>query len=293
MDTCEKIEGFITQGTIQHIAGKLRWSDGSAIIREQEEMWVDAILRRIQGENKVKEGKKVAQDKGVYFVDIVRQDSDADSDDQEGLGWESTTAAVHHLKSYGVDRPQRISHDARKSTQSNPPAHPHRMRQLPPKRDIEGPSRMEDPVPHQRNIHRAKNHPFPTMPLTPIDISPKQFEDKGDAELVPIDVEEAVIDKPINHIRKVATCKPESAVRDIDNAGPKPGKAQMSVVEDVLQTPLTIRLKQLVSLLPLARRALLKALRDIQDDPLESADTPRIEGPPEALKKDACTKEVL
>jgi len=70
MDTCEKIEGFITQGTIQRIAGKLRWSDGSAIIQEQEETWVDAILRRIQGENKVKEGKKVAQDKGVYFVDI-------------------------------------------------------------------------------------------------------------------------------------------------------------------------------------------------------------------------------
>jgi len=102
-----------------------------------------------------------------------------------------------------------------------------------------------------------------------------------------------MIDKPIDHIRKVATRKPESAVRDVDNAGPKPGKAQMSVVEDVLQTPLTIWLKQLVSLLPLARRALLKALRDIRDNPLESADTPRIEGPPEALKKDARTKEVL
>ena len=293
MDACEKIEAFITQGTIQRIAGKLRWSDGSAIFREQEETWVDAITRRVQGENKAKEGKKVAQDKGVYFVDIVRQDSDADSDDQEGLGWESATAAVHHLKSYGVDRPQKISRNARKSAQSDPPAHPHRMRQLPSERNVKGPGRVEGPVPHQKDIHRAKNHPFPTTPMTPIDISPKQFEDKGDAELVPMEVEEAVIDKPIDHIRKVATRKPESAVRDIVDAGPKPGKAQMSVVKDVLQAPLTIRVQQLVSLSPIARRALLKALRDIRDDPAESADILRIEKPLEASKKDARVKEVL
>ena len=153
MDACEKIEAFIAQGTIQRIAGRLRWSDGSMIIREQEETWADAILRRVQGENKAKEGKKAAQDKGVYFVDVVRQDSDADSDDQEDLGWESATAAVHHLKSYGVDRPQKISRDARKTAQSNPPAHPHRMRQLPPEGNVKGPGRVEDPISHQKSIH--------------------------------------------------------------------------------------------------------------------------------------------
>lgn len=108
-----------------------------------------------------------------------------------------------------------------------------------------------------------------------------------------MDVEEAVIDKPIDHIRKVATRKPESAVRNIVDAGPKPGKAQMSVIKDVLQAPLTIRVQQLVSLSPIARRALLKALKDIRDDPSESADIPRIGEPPEASKKDARVKEVL
>ena len=47
MEACEKIEAFILQGTIQRIAGRLRWSDRSAIIREQEEIWADAITRCI------------------------------------------------------------------------------------------------------------------------------------------------------------------------------------------------------------------------------------------------------
>ena len=86
MDACKKIKAFIIQGSIQCIAGKLQWSDGSAIIWEQEETWSDAILRCIQGENKAKEGNKSSRDKGVYFVDFVWEDSDADTDGQEGLG---------------------------------------------------------------------------------------------------------------------------------------------------------------------------------------------------------------
>ena len=88
------------------------------------------------------------------------------------------------------------------------------------------------------------------MTLTPIDIIPKQFEGEEDTELVPTDVEEAVVDKLIDHIRKVTTCQHESTVWDVINAGPKSSKAQMSVVKDVLQTPLTIWVKELISLSP-------------------------------------------
>jgi len=56
-----------------------------------------------------------------------------------------------------------------------------------------------------------------------------------------MDVKETIINKPVNNVWKVTTCKPESALRDLINAGPKIGKTQMSMVDDILQTQLTTR----------------------------------------------------
>ena len=60
----------------------------------------------------------------------------------------------------------------------NPPAQLHWMRQFPPRRNFDGLSRKENPILHDKNLHQRQDHPLTSVPPTPIDVTPKQFEGK-------------------------------------------------------------------------------------------------------------------
>ena len=292
MDQCEKLEAFTNQGHIKRVAGRLRWSDGSNIIREPDETWVNAILRRIQMENKARDEEKKPRGKEVYFVNIGREESDADTDDQEDLGWESVTAPINHLHSFGADRPFKVSREARKKVQ-NVPAKPHRMREFTPRREDHSLRRERNPIPEDTNLHRGQDRPFTSATPTPIDVSPEQFEGKMDAELVPMAIEDAVGEKGIHDKGKMSARKDKGGVRDVIQAGSRTGKAQSAVVEEVLKHPLTIRVEELLSLAPGVRRALAKAFRTTRDDDVEVIDMIRSEERREPSQKEDKGKEVM
>ena len=110
MDQCTRLEMFIDQGRIRRVAGRIRWADGSNIIREPEETWANAIERRIRLEKgATSTGGSGQGNKGVYLLSIQREDSDADTDEQEELGWRSGTTSVNNLQAYQVERTPRIS----------------------------------------------------------------------------------------------------------------------------------------------------------------------------------------
>ena len=292
MDQCEKLEAFMNQGHIKRVAGRLRWSDGSNIIREPDETWVNAILQRIQKENKAREEEKKLKGKEVYFVNIGREESDADTDEQEDLGWESVTAPITHLHSFGADRPFKVSHEARKRVQ-NVPAKPHRMKEFTPRRNDHSSRRERNPIPEDADLHRSQDRPFtPTTP-TPIDVSPEQFEGKVDAELVPMVIEDAIGEQSIHDKGKVSTRKEKSGSRDLIQVGSKIGKTQSAVVDEVLNHPLTIRVEELLSLAPGVRKALAKAFRTTRDDDAEVIDMIRSGEQKESSLRESKGKEVM
>ena len=281
MDQCNKIEEFINTGRIRRIMGKLRWSDATTIVREPTETWVDAIRRRERAEKEDAESKN----KSVYYVEIAREDSDAGTDDQEELGWRSGTTPVYHAKSYGADRYPRISKEVRKETQTNSRPGPHRVKEFAPRGHLNVADREKDAIAKDPRFNRSQNR-FQSPPTpTPIDISPRKFEGKLDGEFVPMDVEDTIVDKAVKDRRETSTRNEEGTVRHVAQARTIKGKTQSAVINELLDSKLTICLKDLVSLSPNVRQGLVSTLKAMRDDVLEETGTNRLEKEASTEKK--------
>jgi len=199
----------------------------------------------------------------VYYVEIGREESDADSESQEELGWRSATASVGHLKSYGVDRTPRVSRDSRKNFQFNSPPRSHHMKDLPARRHLDSINRERGSIPKNPNLHKSQHRLQNPATPTPIDVTPGKFEGKVDDEFVPMDIEEPVADKTIDHAREPLARDPERSTRNVGQARAKKGRAQSSVIEDLLNSQLTIKVKDLVSISPNVRQGLATTLKAI------------------------------
>jgi hypothetical protein len=293
---CGTIEKYVDQGLIRRIEGRLRWADKSPIYKSEiNETWESAIRRGIENrEDKGRQSQgRAPEEKGVYYVNVVQEDSDADSDDQAEFGWESRVAPISHPKTFAADRPSRISKEVRQKSQRDVPAYPHRVREFPLRRNVDENSREKHSIPGDRHFDRPKERPRATTPKAPINITPKRTKGENGIEVVPMDVEEAVLDEPVNHKRKVELREPKAGLRDISNAGPIKGKVQRRVVDEVFNAPLTIPMHQLVALSPALRRDLVKALRTTRDDIPVDVDTPPAEVRREPSKDKGKEKEVL
>ena len=294
IDQCEKIETYVTKGQVQRVAGRLRWPDGSTISRRLDENWMNAIQRQVPSDVKANDGDKNSREKGVYYVKIPRADSDADTDDQECFGWESVTGPVNHMHAFGVDRPQRVSRETRKGVQTNVPAGSHRVGDFPLRRNENGAKREKFPIADNTHIHTGQHRTRTPTPPTPIDVTPKKFKGEGDDEFVPMDVEETVPDKRVDHEGKMSTRHGKGDVRNVGNVGSRKNKAQRQIIDKLLDWDCTIKLQDLLLLSPSARRDVGRALRAMNDDLPEEPDKIRFEEPKaEASKNVAGGKEVM
>ena len=277
MNQCAKLEALIDQGHIRRIIGKLRWADGSNIIKEPEESWVNAVVRRLQQQDKVSTDER-EQNKGVYLIEIMRDDSDADSDEQKEMGWRSGTSIKGNLQAYGAERTPRVSKEARQGTQRQhllPKAH--RVKELPPRGHLHDTGRKElGVISKNADLHRSQNR-FENVPAAaiPIDVSPAKFKGELDSELVPMEVEEVVSSKTRENRRKLLPRDADGAIGDVHQIRARKGKAQMSVVNGLLSLPLTLSLQEIASISPSVRRDLAMTLKAIRDDQPEDAETSR------------------
>ena len=293
MGQCDKIETLVVQGRVRRINGRLRWPDGSNIYREPEETWFDAIQRRMKHEEKAKDADKGSRDKGVYYLDIAREESDADTEDQETLGWRSGVAPINNLQASGVDRPPRVSRETRKAAQTNSLAGTHRVKEFPARRNADGQIWKRNPVSSNVDVDRGNHRPRTPTISTPVDVTPKEMKDERNTELIPMDVDEPLVEKGLHDRRKIPTHERKDALRDVAHVGTKKEKMQSNIVNEVLNSQLTIRVQELVSLSPSLRRDLLKSLRTIRGEEVEDAETSRPEGPKVAWKEDGKRKEVM
>ena len=273
MGQCDKIETLVVQGRVRRINGRLRWPDGSNIYREPEETWFDAIQRRMKHEEKAKDADKGSRDKGVYYLDIAREESDADTEDQETLGWRSGVAPINNLQASGVDRPPRVSRETRKAAQTNSLAGTHRVKEFPARRNADGQIWKRNPVSSNVDVDRGNHRPRTPTISTPVDVTPKEMKDERNTELIPMDVDEPLVEKGLHDRRKIPTHERKDALRDVAHVGTKKEKMQSNIVNEVLNSQLTIRVQELVSLSPSLRRDLLKSLRTIRGEEVEDAET--------------------
>lgn len=267
MDQCAKIEALIQQGHVKRVQGRLRWPDDTGIIREPDESWADAIGRRVQHEKSAKDDGGVQ--KSVYYVEVGREDSDADTETQEELGWRSGTSSVRHFKSYGVERSPRVSRDTRKNVQYNSPPRSHHMKDLPARRHFDPLNRERGTITKHSNLHQSQDRLKDSTTPTAIDVAPGKFEGKVDDEFVPMDVEQPVANKTIDHGREPSTRNLEGNVRNVGQARTVKGKAQQGVIEDLLDSQVTIKMRDLVSLSSSVRQGLATTLRSIRDDAID------------------------
>ena len=115
---CGELNALLNQGTIvRNSAGRLQWPDGSHIQKEREESWVQAINKAVKRTNIVKAevycpdaGDEGDEEEGLY-VGFAREEDDASSEEQEGLGW--TSGFVSDCYALGAERNPRVSRDTR------------------------------------------------------------------------------------------------------------------------------------------------------------------------------------
>ena len=276
MNQCAKLEALIDEGHIRRVIGKLRWADGSNIIKEPEESWASAVVRRLEQREKVprtmdEEGTR----KGVYLIEIARDESDASSDEQEGLGWRSGTRKEGHLQAYGAERTMRVSKGAKQGAErQNLPPKTHRVKEFPGRGSLDHPRRKDfGAVPKNVDFHRGQNRFEEVLVPVPHDVSPAEFKGEHDDELVPMEVEEVVLGDRTNNRRKVLPRDTERTLGDVGQTGPRRGKAQLGVVNGILNLPLTLSLQEIASISPSVRRDLAVTLRAIRDDQPEGLGT--------------------
>ena len=266
MDDCEKIEAFVQQGHVKRLFGKLRWNDGSNIFREPEESWAQAIVRRIQNENKDRGQEKGTVGRSVYYIEVGRENSDADTEEQEELGWVSGATSVSNLQAYNVDRAPRVSKDTRKKTARDVPPGPHRVKEfsLRGHRDDKGVGK--DPFTKNMNKNRSQDWLQRTSAPTPVDVTQNEFKGESDGEMVPMDVEEFGIEQRVNNRSKAGARNDERPIRDAAQARAKKGKTQSELIDQIMRTQLTMPLKDIALISPSVRRDLAGTLKAMRDD---------------------------
>ena len=270
MDQCAKLETLTDQGHIKRFMGKLRWADGSPIIREPDETWENAVIRRLQQRDIMSRGTEDRNGKKeVYFVEVEREDSDAETDDQEELGWQSSS--VGHLQAFGADRPVKVNREVRNKAQTNVLPRTHRMKEFPSRGQLNHITGQAKPIAKDPHLNRRDNRTQLAAIPTPIDVTPRKFEGKTDDQFVPMDVESIPQGNPHNNGGKMQARSTHREGRNIGQVRAKKGKTQSEVVEGIMKVPLTISLQELACISPSVRRDLVGQLRAIRDDPTEDA----------------------
>ena len=210
------------------------------------------------------------EDKGkareVLFVEIGREESDADTEAQEEMGWRSGSVSVHHLESYGAEQSTKVSREAGNRGPMNSLPRSQRVKELPVRRNSEGLDQKKFPISKNPRLDQSQDQFQVAAELTPFDMSPAKFEGKLDSEFVPMDVEEVLLKKPINDGGKLSMRHPEGLAWKVVQGRPKGGKTQSDVVKGLMEQELMLHLQDIIAILPTMRRNLVAALRAMQDN---------------------------
>jgi len=259
---CEEINALIRKGQIiRDPNGRLQWPDGSRIYRQFNETWTQAIKNTKQA-NLVKVNCDYEDSGSIYnYVGVSRESDDASTDDQEELGWSS--GQVSDRQAYGAERADRVSKDTRRKVQFDPPGIPQGMKKFPRRGEAHGTSRPQGPI-HQ-NVRLDSNQARGAKRFAPIDVNQDKFEGKVDNQLLPMMVDQEVPSKLGNDTRKNTMHQDRSFVPKVTNPGTDKDKNSTHISQQILNTPLTLTVREAVEISPTLRRELSSAVKQVRE----------------------------
>ena len=263
INQCEEVDNLLRQGRIvRNPEGKLQWPNGSRIYRNQNETWVQAINAASKVTNYIRLQEGIQDADTVYnYIGVPREDDDADSEEQQELGWTSGEVLERHALT--AQRSEKVSKNKRKMVQLNPPNISHGVKVLPKVREDKGASRPDTPAPHDVNLNSHQ----PRLPLspTPCDIHQDKFEGEDDGQLLPIEVTQHVVGNPGNNLGKGKANQSRSKVTLISNPGTVNGRDSSTIAQDILQAPVTLTVQEAVGISPSLRRELVNAVKPVRE----------------------------
>jgi len=256
---CNEINDLIQQGVIarESYSGKLTWPDGARIYRSGDETWVQAINSTRQV-NLLQIGRDYRDTDSVYnYLGVCREDDDASTEDQADLGW--TSGEVCNRQAFGAERAPRVSRDTRKLVQINPPNAAQGVKKFPRGANGQTPGRPQAPIHNHGQFN--SNQAGPSKRSAPVDINQHKFEGKGDNQFLPMMVDEDVASKPANNPGKKPAHQDRTGVTKVPNPRAEKGRDTSVIAQDILDSPLTLSVREAVRISPKLRRDLATAAK--------------------------------
>ena len=261
---CRELNALIEQGAvIRNSAGRLQWPDGSTIYKDREDSWIQGINKALKRTNIVKAEKdyEESEEEMCPYVGFTREEDDASSDEQEELGW--TSGHVSDCYALGAERNPKVSKDARRQVQFNPPSTTQGMKQFPQHRNPIGGGRQGPPISH--GIHHNSSQPGTPKRITPLDVHKGKFEGKSDDQFLPMEVDQVPVVKPGNKLVKVTPDKDKSSISKVTNPRPRTGRNTSEIVQEIMKMPLTVTVEEAVNISPTLRRDLMYASKPARE----------------------------
>ena len=259
MRDCRQLNGLLNQGTINKNphSGRLEWPDGSRIMKDANETWIQAIEGTKQA-NFVRLSNHVHDPDSVYsYIGVDREEDDASTDEQEELGWSS--GQVTDCQAFSAERAERVSKNARRKVQFNTPNIPQRMEKFPSSREDHCTGRKH--FPPQKDVNLDSNQTRNAGRIMPIDTHKNKFEGKMDDQFLPMQTDQQIVAKSSDNPRKDPTHEQRPNIIKVTNPGSDKGKEISTITQGILDLPLTISVKEACSISPSLRRELGNAVK--------------------------------
>jgi hypothetical protein len=196
-------------------------------------------------------------DAACNYMEVEYEEEDAGTDAQEELGWAS--GQVGNYQAYSAIRTEQVSKAHRKNiAQGDLPSSAQGVKKLPRGGKANGLGRKEAPikVSVNPNGHQGRN----PKGMGTMNINKGIAEETADIQAVPMDVDKTIPIKPIKSTRKEPTHQPKPNIIKVANTGPV-GRDSSEITKEILSTPVTLTVQEIVSNAPSLRRNLVSAMR--------------------------------
>ena len=263
MSECETLTALVKKGqAVRHpVSGRLQWPNGTQIFKAPDETWVQAISQPGKQASFVR--LEQPDTHSVYtYLGTVREEDDASTDEQEELGW--IPGEVGDRQTYAAERTDRVSKGTRKKVQLDPPGVPQRMKVFPRRGEANRLNRQPGPI--QKNLDRNSNHTRSPKRVTPIDVNKNKFEGKVDGQFLPMQVDQDLVSNLVDNPMKEATSQLEAKPTKVSNPGSEKARDSTLMAQNILDTPLTITIREAVKISPSLRRDLVSATKARHED---------------------------
>jgi len=263
MSECDALTALVKKGqAVRHpVSGRLQWPNGTQIFKAPDETWVQAISQPSKQASFVRLEQQDTD--AVYtYLGTVREEDDASTDEQEELGW--IPGEVGDQQTYAVERTNRVSKGTRKKVQLDPPSVPQRMKVFPKRGEANHLNRQPGPI--QKDLDRDSNHARSPKRVTPIDVNKNKLEGKVDGQFLPMQVDQDLISNLTDNLGKEARSQPEAKPTKVSNPGSEKARDSTIMAQNILDTPLTITIREAVKISPSLQRDLVLATKARHED---------------------------